>query len=181
MKEESGTVSRWMPYSEFEARICPYDAYLKKIIHGIIKSPERTEELYHEIVQKIYFATDGWSGVNFKGWIARIAVNYAIDAKRKQRGEADWLSLDELDEERVPALNVCHPDAEIIAQETAAEALRLIGELDELYRVPLEMYYRTDRSVKEIAETLGLSPRTVETRIYRARQIIRGKWGNDAF
>lgn len=178
MKQDSGTVSRRVPYGLFELKIGPYETYLKKIIHGIIRSPDRTEEIYSETVQKIYFATESWSGLNFKSWIARIAVNHAIDTKKKWRGEQDWLSLDELDEDRVPSPNSRLPEAEIIADETLSEVRRLIGELDELYRVPLEMYYRTNRSVKEIAAALELSPRTVETRIYRARQMIREKWRN---
>jgi len=167
-----------MPYGLFEAKVSPYEAYLKKIIYGIIRTPDGTDDLYCEVLQKIYFAMDSWSGANFKAWIARIAVNHAIDTKKKWRGEQDWLSLDELDEDRVPSPNSRLPEAEIIADETLSEVRRLIGELDELYRVPLEMYYRTNRSVKEIAVALELSPRTVETRIYRARQMIREKWRN---
>ena len=178
MKQETATIPRRMPYGLFEAKVSPYEAYLKKIISGIIRTPEATDDLYCEVLQKIYFAMDSWSGANFKAWIARIAVNHAIDTKKKWRGEQDWLSLDELDEDRVPSPNSRLPEAEIIADETLSEVRRLIGELDELYRVPLEMYYRTNRSVKEIAAALELSPRTVETRIYRARQMIREKWRN---
>lgn len=181
MKQETATIPRRMPYGLFEAKVSPYEAYLKKIIYGIIRTPDGTDDLYCEVLQKIYFAMDSWSGANFKAWIARIAVNHAIDTKKKWRGEQDWLSLDELDEDRVPSPNSRLPEAEIIADETLSEVRRLIGELDELYRVPLEMYYRTNRSVKEIAAALELSPRTVETRIYRARQMIREKWSNDAY
>lgn len=178
MKQETATIPRRMPYGLFEAKVSPYEAYLKKIIYGIIRTPDGMDDLYCEVLQKIYFAMDSWSGANFKAWIARIAVNHAIDTKKKWRGEQDWLSLDELDEDRVPSPNSRLPEAEIIADETLSEVRRLIGELDELYRVPLEMYYRTNRSVKEIAAALELSPRTVETRIYRARQMIREKWRN---
>ena len=181
MKQETATIPRRMPYGLFEAKVSPYEAYLKKIIYGIIRTPDGTDDLYCEVLQKIYFAMDSWSGANFKAWIARIAVNHAIDTKKKWRGEQDWLSLDELDEDRVPSPNSRLPEAEIIADETLSEVRRLIGELDELYRVPLEMYYRTNRSVKEIAAALELSPRTVETRIYRARRMIREKWSHDAY
>ena len=181
MKQETATIPRRMPYGLFEAKVSPYEAYLKKIIYGIIRTPDGTDDLYCEVLQKIYFAMDSWSGANFKAWIARIAVNHAIDTKKKWRGEQDWLSLDELDEDRVPSPNSRLPEAEIIADETLSEVRRLIGELDELYRVPLEMYYRTNLSVKEIAAALELSPRTVETRIYRARRMIREKWSNDAY
>lgn len=73
------------------------------------------------------------------------------------------------------------PESDVITAETISEIWRLIDGLDEIYRVPLTMYYRSNRSVREIAESLGLSARTVETRIYRARRMIREKWSNDAY
>ena len=178
MERDSGTISKRMPYGLVEAKIKPYEAYLKKIIFGIIRTPDRTEEIYLETVQKIYFASDRWGGTNFKAWIARIAVNHAIDTKRKLSAEDGWLSLDALDAERFPAPNASAIETEIIAEETVSEIQRLIDGLEDRYRIPLELYYRSDRSFREIAETLGLSQRTVETRIYRARLMIREKWRN---
>lgn len=181
MKQETATIPRRMPYGLFEAKVSPYEAYLKKIIYGIIRTPDGTDDLYCEVLQKIYFAMDSWSGTNFKAWIARIAVHHAIDEKKRRRGEPDWLSLDEIGEDRIPAPGSATPESDVITAETVYEIWRLIDGLDEIYRVPLTMYYRSNRSVREIAESLGLSARTVETRIYRARRMIREKWSNDAY
>ena len=56
MKQETATIPRRMPYGLFEAKVSPYEAYLKKIIYGIIRTPDGTDDLYCEVLQKIYFA-----------------------------------------------------------------------------------------------------------------------------
>lgn len=179
-KQESEITMNRMSDSAFELKIRSFEPYLKKILYGILRSPDRTDDVYQVVLQKIYCAMDGWSGENFKAWIARIAVNAAIDAKRKENGERDWVSLDEIDEERLPDEAVPSPETAFIAAETMCELNAMIDGLDEIYRVPLQLYYRTNRSIQEIAVALDLSPRTVETRIYRARQILREKWSHHA-
>lgn len=179
-KQESEITTHRMSDRAFELKIRSYEPYLKKILYGILRSPDWTEDVYQVVLQKIYVGMDGWSGENFKPWIARIAVNAAIDEKRKGKGERDWVSLEEVDEERLPNENGLSPESAVIAAETITELHAMIDGLDEIYRVPLQLYYRTNRSIQEIAVALDLSPRTVETRIYRARQILREKWSHHA-
>ena len=50
-----------------------------------------------------------------------------------------------------------------------------MGELPEQYREVVLMKYVDDRSYKEIAETLGITIETIESRLFRARKLLKGK------
>ncbi|MFC1737323.1 RNA polymerase sigma factor, partial [Candidatus Hydrogenedentota bacterium] len=63
---------------------------------------------------------------------------------------------------------------DILDSETSAECVRkAVGELPLKYREVLAMAYFGDHEYKEIAETLGITVTNVETRIYRAKKLLR--------
>jgi len=95
----------------------------------------------------------------FATWIAQIARNSCIDLIRRRRPQAV----------SVPA---CHNDRD----DERTEGLRLGAVLTELpaqYRVPLLLFYFDGRSTQSIAETLGLTQGAVQTRLSRARRLLR--------
>ena len=55
-----------------------------------------------------------------------------------------------------------------------ADVLRASEELPDMLRIPFQMFYIDHVPYLEIAKALGVRPRTVGTRLYRARQRIRG-------
>ena len=48
-----------------------------------------------------------------------------------------------------------------------------VNKLDEKYRIVVVMFYYQHLSYRDIAEILELSVRTVETRLYRAKKILK--------
>jgi len=52
---------------------------------------------------------------------------------------------------------------------------RLVEQLPEQYRLPLQMYYSADLPVKAIAQILKLPENTVKSRLHRAKVTIRRK------
>lgn len=163
-----------------------HERYLKKIIFGILRNPEDAEDAYQEISHKLFQAFSSWQGPVFKSWAARIAVNHCIDLKAKRNRENDIISLEHLEEsgrsESVASLDTTSRSPEEILEEreNIAEIRRIIAELPEPVQEILDLYYKTDLTMKEIAEKLQLNQRTVETRIYRARKEISKKWRNHA-
>jgi RNA polymerase sigma factor (sigma-70 family) len=97
-------------------------------------------------------------------WLCGIARNVARDARKRRRGEV-------------------HEDVEDIAGETTpydaiteAESERIVttalGEMPEVYREPLVLFYYEERSVDDVARYLGLSPATTHKRLSRGRQYL---------
>lgn len=55
----------------------------------------------------------------------------------------------------------------------------IIKKLDETYRIPMEMKYYEDKTVKEIADFLSISVNTVKQRLFRGRKMIFESLGTD--
>jgi RNA polymerase sigma factor (sigma-70 family) len=168
----------------FDEMLTAHENYLKKIIFNILKDTAEVEDLYQETAQKIYTSRRTFRGDNFKGWIARIAVNTAINHKKKNSAGAQLIELDDENVqpgEQDPARSSFLSPREILDQkEKSAEINRIIDDLPEIYRSVIREYYISELSMQQIADQLGVSLRTIETRIYRARKMVSEKWRNHA-
>jgi RNA polymerase sigma-70 factor (ECF subfamily) len=95
----------------------------------------------------------------FGPWIARIARNLCLDAIRARKHVATSFPMVD--------------DGEAT---DAGELRRLedaLATLSSDYRVPLMLFYFDGRSTQSIAETLGIRPAAVQTRLTRARKQLR--------
>lgn len=66
-------------------------------------------------------------------------------------------------------------DEEADRQMDGQRALELLGELDDMFRAPLTLFYLQQHSYKEIAEILEIPIGTVMSRISRGKEILRRK------
>ena len=65
---------------------------------------------------------------------------------------------------------------EALLQKSQAEVLHeMIRQLPETYRLPLQLYYSADLTVREIAKLMKLPESTVKTRLRRAKEQLRQK------
>ncbi|MEI6715001.1 MAG: RNA polymerase sigma factor [Verrucomicrobiota bacterium] len=74
-----------------------------------------------------------------------------------------------------PASDDASPDTKAIQGDTARIVETAIRELPEDIREALVLFTYEDMSYAEIAGVLGCTAKAVETRIYRARQILKAK------
>lgn len=164
--------------------LTPFEKYLKKIIFNILKDSGEVEDVYQEVMQKIFASWDAFRGENFKGWIARIAVNHSINYKKKLAVEREQAILE--DEQLQPASTdpaaewIISPREIFTRKEQAEAVMRIIDALPQDYRALVIEYYGSDLSINEIAGKFNLNVRTAETRIYRAKKMIAEKWRNHA-
>ena len=112
--------------------------------------------------------------------------SYAISAavklwKNKQRKVARRLrlvpqeSLEELTHRGILSGETASPE-ESLLQKSQTEILReMIRQLPEKYRLPLQLYYSADLTVREIAKLMKLPESTVKTRLRRAKEQLRQK------
>lgn len=52
------------------------------------------------------------------------------------------------------------------------KVIKAISEMDEIYSITLMYVFIEEKSVKEIASLMGISPKTVYTRLERGRKIL---------
>lgn len=114
-------------------------------------------------------------------WVLKIASNHALKILRKKRG-LDVVSMSTPTPEDSYA-NMPHPQFiapwsrtpdEIVEQaEMQAEIHRALAELDDKYRLVFVLRDIEGLSVRDTAETLGLTESTVKVRLLRARLALR--------
>ena len=113
---------------------------------------------------------------SFRGWIKTISRNLTIDYLRKKKVVlfSQMVSTDsdeaiEFEDERTENL----PDVVIDQKETRRLVDEILSGLPEEQRIIITMHFYEQLSVREIAETLGISEGTVKSRINYGKKKIR--------
>lgn len=111
----------------------------------------------------------------FPSWVFQIARNAALDALRhKRRHPADAL-------EELPLAggliedSVASPARDMELRNIGSEIAAAVQELPEEQRTALILAEYHDLTIAEIAASMGSSAKSVEARLYRARQTLRQK------
>ena len=101
-------------------------------------------------------------------WLCGIARNLARNARRK-------LGRERPDPERAEAAADPRPTPLDSAADREAAALvwRALEDLPDEVREPLVLFYRSEQSVQEVADTLGLSEEATRQRLSRGRKALR--------
>jgi RNA polymerase sigma-70 factor (ECF subfamily) len=117
-------------------------------------------------------------GARFSTWLYTIATNLARDCQRRkirhpeisldtQSGEGDGTLLETM------AHSGETPKEALLAGERAGQVRQAVQSLPEELREALILFEYEDLSQQEIADILRCTPKAVETRIYRARNLLR--------
>ena len=111
-----------------------------------------------------------------RSWLSHIARSSAIDWRRRRKHLR--ISLEELEEQGVsmPAAETAaedDPAHHLISIETRRMILEAITGLPAKYREIITLKHLADMSYQEISETLSLTVSAVESRLYRARNLLR--------
>lgn len=106
-----------------------------------------------------------------KRFLVTIAKSRAIDLLRKER--AINTQADAYDEAIGDAAGASDALEDYLQEEAYEELVSAIGQLSENYRVVLECRYLHELSEKETAQVLGIAPKTVNVRCFRAKQQLK--------
>lgn len=108
-------------------------------------------------------------GAKFSTWMFQIALNLARDHARRH-SRRPTAALDEIPEPTTDA----NPGRAATDAEAAAAVRRAIDQLPHELREAVLLSEFQDLSHAEIAEIVDATPKAVETRLYRAREKLRG-------
>ena len=105
-------------------------------------------------------------------WLYRIARNAASDWARAERRKGLFLARlwDRTARHGQPDGD---PAAKLIRDERDRAVMEAIASLPAIYREPFVLKHLEDWSYRQIGEALGLPVDTVETRLVRARRLLR--------
>jgi RNA polymerase sigma-70 factor (ECF subfamily) len=107
-----------------------------------------------------------------KSWLFMVLYREFLDTRRLRQREVLGEAEAALDRNPVKSSNAAETKID------SGTALAALWELEEIFRVPLTLFYLENHSYKEIAEILNLPIGTVMSRISRAKEQLRQKLQN---
>ena len=129
------------------------------------------EDLTQETFLSAFKYIDSFDGQSEKAWICRIASNKAIDyLKAAKRRELPV--LEEETEERVAEMGV-DPLQTVLNREVMDEMKRRCEALRPPYNEVATEHFIRGKTAKEIAKASAVPLNTVQTRLYRAREMLK--------
>jgi RNA polymerase sigma-70 factor (ECF subfamily) len=155
-----------------EKLIREHDGWVRSVVYGVAGRAD----LVDDIVQQVW--TQAWERLDtlqdparLRSWLYTIARNAAIDAgqARKRRSGVALEAIGEaaaIDTQPGPVKTA-------VGAELKSTLLRAIEGLPAIYREPFVLRHLEDWSYAQIGALLSLPLETVETRLVRARRLLR--------
>lgn len=164
--------------SSFEKLVEHINNRVSNIIYQLLGgSSSEVDDLAQEVFIKIYYNLRNFrEEAKFSTWVYRITVNTVWDYLRKQK-HRKTISLEDL-EPTEPGILTSKPESvtrEVQQKELKKLLGKLIQELPLKYRAVLILKETEGLPYKEIAKILRCSIGTVESRLFRARLVLKDK------
>ncbi|MEF2964303.1 RNA polymerase sigma factor [Paenibacillus sp. M1] len=159
----------------FREFVTEYGNLVFRAAFSVLHDEKEAEDAAQETFLQVYKSLSTYRSQGIKTWLTRIAVNKAIDIKRRRdrRREEQWDPADVA--AKLPAVEDDHLK-EMIDDERKSELHQKIAQLPPGHRQVVTAFYIEGKSQEEIATELTQSVKTVESKLYRARAWIREHW-----
>ena len=139
------------------------------VVRGVLGNRDDVDDVVQNVYIKVYRGLAGFRGDSkLSTWVYQIARNEAINATRRRTP-----GVKPLEDFDLRASDGANPEAEYDRRELGERINRAMGDLDENYRMALELRYMGERSYEEIAELMDLPIGTVKTYIYRGKAQLK--------
>jgi RNA polymerase sigma-70 factor (ECF subfamily) len=148
---------------------------LYRLLRRYTGDPEDAYEAAHEAFIAAWTALGGYdSSRPFLSWLRTIAINKARDRGRRALVRRLLFGAKPLEE--TEAMEIADPaiaaDQSLAAQQRRQKLDRAIATLPPQLKEPLLLTAFEGLSQQEAGDILGVSAKTIETRVYRARKLL---------
>ncbi len=162
----------------FSVIIDRYQSKVFSTVYNYTHDHEEARDLTQEIFIKLYNNLQSYKNkASFSTWLYRIAVNRCIDWTRKKRLHTVSTVYDNSDDEIDIYDTITDsgggPEEALIKQENKAYIRKVVEDLPEIYNTVIILYYFEDFSPQEISDITDIPKRTIETRLYRGKNLLK--------
>jgi RNA polymerase sigma-70 factor, ECF subfamily len=146
-------------------------------VRGVIFGMTGRNDLADEVAQQVWITV--WQQIAtlrdpraWRAWLYKLVRRATIDAgKRRHRIRRREVETNE--DVVVEAPRTAMPDQELIEDEQRRQVMTAIRSLPPIYREPFVLRHLEGWTYAEIGQVMGLGVDTVETRLIRARRMLR--------
>jgi RNA polymerase sigma-70 factor (ECF subfamily) len=150
----------------FEALVDKYQKVVFNVAFRIVNNQDDAEDITQSVFIRIFQSIADYDPKHkFYSWLYRIAVNESLNHLKSVRPNDD-LDNEEVLDERTP-----HESFE--DKETSGKIEDCLDALQTKYRVVIVLRHFNHLSYKEISDILDLPEKTVKSRLFMARQILK--------
>ena len=180
MKNESVLIKKAIEGDQdsFAEIVDLYKNYVFAIILNFIKDYNEVENVAQEVFLQVYISLPSYENDNFKGWIGRITSNKSIDWLRKKKSKFREEVMED-SEELVDNLKFSHretPEEILIEKEKQELITKICKSVPPIYEDVITKFYLQGKSYEEIALEEDVSVKTIASRLYRGRNMLKEKW-----
>ena len=163
------------PHKSF---VIAYKAFALPLMKFIVKRLGGNNEAAEEVFAKtVSAAWKGWNSFEHKSkfftWLCRIALNKIADYYRQEIHHNSVIIAPFLEEIAGFRVDELTPEEKLILDELRISVRACIALLPQEKRNLLYLRYWKDMSISQIAIILGISERSVEGKIYRAKIALK--------
>ncbi|MBL8146702.1 MAG: sigma-70 family RNA polymerase sigma factor [Anaerolineae bacterium] len=163
----------------FAELVYTYQDAVYNLCYRMLSDHVEAEDAAQEAFLRAYLNLRRYDpGRSFKTWVLSIASNHCIDRLRRRRMQ--YVSIDDPLPSLTLSTNEPEPEDVTIFHEQSRRIQGLLSELAPDYRAAIILRYWYDYSYLEIADILDTTESAIKSRLFRARQMIADKLGDEA-
>lgn len=163
----------------FEVLIRRYNQRLYRLARAILANDQDAREAVQESYVKAYVGLVGFRGPGgFAAWLQVITRNQALSMLRQRQRETptEMQTMERILED-APLAEAPDPARALESERLGAMLQRAIEGLPDAFRIVFVLRIVEGMSVRETAQVLDLKEKTVKTRLFRARRILKERFG----
>jgi len=143
-----------------------YSGIIYNLAFRLTSSQQDAEDVTQNTFVKVYENLSSYNRkYKFFSWIYRISINEALNIKSRRKAE------DEIDENLVASEK--NPEVVLGNSDLAEKIQKALMALEPNYRIVIVLKHFAGFSYREIGYILDLKEKTVKSRLYTARQLLK--------
>jgi RNA polymerase sigma-70 factor (ECF subfamily) len=155
----------------FAALVEQYEKPVYNVALRMLRNPEDARDIAQSVFMKAYQNLANYDPqYKFYSWIYRMAINESLNVLRVRDRNAGPV------DERLPA-DDAGPSDLLVEDQRRDVVLEAVGRLKPEHRAVIVLRYFVDRDYEDMAEILGIDAKTVKSRLYTARQLLKEQLG----
>lgn len=154
----------------FEYLVTTYQNLIFTLCYQMTKDYFSAEDLTQETFLSAYQSLSRFDRKQEKAWLCRIASNKCLDYLKKAERRS-IPSEDSCFEDLAAAAS--SPEEQTLEQEVRRQLYKNCQNLPEKYRNVATEYFYYEKEISEIAEEQQKSKKTIQTQIYRAKEMLK--------